>query len=439
MTPTHTAPYYDRTVFAEGDRKNRSGQAYLYRRAGNQSNVLDFRLRDEIDGLLLQQALNTALGCYPYLSSRLIERDGDFYFAANPYPCTVTRTGQLRPLAGETVHDHLIDVTWSGRSLCVAFDHALCDGGGLLPFVRTLLCRYFALRYDQESNIPGVRLTAPDAAQLSAETAEPMHARFPVDESRLTAPWRGKALRLPESRKPDGLQQTYYRYEMRISRASYLALSRRLETSPGVLTALLMSRAVAALHGTDEPIAAHTAANIRRVLGFPDTFRNCTRSIPLLYDAGLHALPLPEQAAAFRQTLREQCTPDNTRAAANAIVGMSDHLDTLPSLAAKKAAMTFFDDIQMDTYVLSYLGQLNLGPLDEYLEELYFYNAGTTGLVLNLADVAGTFCLCFMQSFPDDCYVNAFSTQLAQHGLAGVCSSCIPFTTPRSQMQEPHT
>ena len=57
MTPTHTAPYYDRTVFAEGDRKNRSGQAYLYRRAGNQSNVLDFRLRDEIDGLLLQQAL----------------------------------------------------------------------------------------------------------------------------------------------------------------------------------------------------------------------------------------------------------------------------------------------------------------------------------------------------------------------------------------------
>ena len=438
MKPTHTAPYYERDVFAEGERKNRSGQAYLYRRAGNQSNVLDFRLRDEIDGRLLQQALNTALDCYPYLSSRLTERGGDFYFTVNPYPCIAARAAQLRPLAGETVHDHLIDVTWSGRSLCVAFDHALCDGGGLLPFVRTLLFRYLSLRYDRQAVLPGVRLTAPDDAQLAAETAEPMRVRFPVDEGRLAPAWRGRALRLPESKKPEGLQETYYRYEMRISRASFLALSRRLETSPGVLTALLMSRAAAALHGVDEPVAAYTAANIRRVLGFPDTFRNCTRSIPLVYDAALHALPLAQQAAAFRQTLREQCAPDNARAGANAIVGMSDKLDTLLSLAAKKAAMSFFDDIQMDTYVLSYLGQLDFGELDEYLEALYFYNAGTTGLVLNLADAAGAFCLCFMQSFPDDRYVKAFSEQLASHGLAGVCSPCIPFTTPRSQMQQPH-
>ena len=55
--------------------KNRSGQSYLYKRHGMESEVIEIRLKKKVSGSFLNQALQTSIKRYPYFNTRLVERD----------------------------------------------------------------------------------------------------------------------------------------------------------------------------------------------------------------------------------------------------------------------------------------------------------------------------------------------------------------------------
>ena len=62
--------------------KIRSGQAYLYQKNGMESEVVEITLHKKIRGSFLNQALLEAIKRYPYLNTKLVELDGDFYLRA---------------------------------------------------------------------------------------------------------------------------------------------------------------------------------------------------------------------------------------------------------------------------------------------------------------------------------------------------------------------
>lgn len=63
--------------------KIRSGQSFLYRKEGLNCTVIDVRLKKKVRGAILNQALLEAIKRYPYLASKLVEKNGDFYIADN--------------------------------------------------------------------------------------------------------------------------------------------------------------------------------------------------------------------------------------------------------------------------------------------------------------------------------------------------------------------
>lgn len=70
----------------------RAGQSYLYNKRGMESEVIEVRFDKNIWGSHLNRALNLAIKRYPYLNTRLIERDGDFYIVQNTqHPCRERR------------------------------------------------------------------------------------------------------------------------------------------------------------------------------------------------------------------------------------------------------------------------------------------------------------------------------------------------------------
>jgi len=94
---------------------------------------------------------------------------------------------------------------------------------------------------------------------------------------------------------------------------------------------------------------------MRNELGLSNTHKNCVTSLYLPYSEGLEGLPLKEQATTYRQLIKEQRSPDAVRSAANSQIGMSDRLDSLETLAEKKEMLSFFDDLCINTFVVSYL------------------------------------------------------------------------------------
>ena len=82
-----------------GTEKIRSGQSYLYKLRGMESEVIELRMREKVSGSFLNQALNLANRRYPYFNTRLLELDGDFYIVQNPNSMVARRTRELSRLA----------------------------------------------------------------------------------------------------------------------------------------------------------------------------------------------------------------------------------------------------------------------------------------------------------------------------------------------------
>ena len=139
---------------------------------------------------------------------------------------------------------------------------------------------------------------------------------------------------------------------------------------------------------------------------------------------------LTEQATEYRELLKAQRDGDFCRKEANAMIGLSNKLDTLDSYEEKQKIMTFFEGMTLNTYIISYPGAFRLGENARYISEIHLYNSGTTGLGINMISCGENFVLDFKQNFQSDKYVRAFCEELEKLGIAYTVSDRIPFVTP---------
>ena len=339
--------------------KIRSGQSYLYKRYGMESEVMEVRFKDKITGSFLNQALLTAMKRYPYFNTKLVEKDGDFYIVQNEQSMIARRTKELARLGHISCGYHLIDITYYGYSIYISFHHALCDGRGVMPFIETLIYYYCDLKYGRKPVPEGVRLA--DDPLLPGETDDPFLQEYDFDGKKMFV---------------------------------------------------------------------NIAADMRDALGVPNTFKNCVKSMNLPYSREFSEKSLTEQATEYRELLKAQRDRDFCRKEANAMIGLSNKLDTLDSYEEKQKIMTFFEGMTLNTYIISYLGAFRLGENARYISEIHLYNSGTTGLGINMISCGENFVLDFKQNFQSDKYVRAFCEELEKLGIAYTVSDRIPFVTP---------
>ena len=339
--------------------KIRSGQSYLYKRYGMESEVMEVRFKDKITGDFLNQALLTAMKRYPYFNTKLVEKDGDFYIVQNEQSMIARRTKELARLGHISCGYHLIDITYYGYSIYISFHHALCDGRGVMPFIETLIYYYCDLKYGRKPVPEGVRLA--DDPLLPGETDDPFLQEYDFDGKKMFV---------------------------------------------------------------------NIAADMRDALGVPNTFKNCVKSMNLPYSREFSEKSLTEQTTEYRELLKAQRDRDFCRKEANAMIGLSNKLDTLDSYEEKQKIMTFFEGMTLNTYIISYLGAFRLGENAQYISEIHLYNSGTTGLGINMISCGENFVLDFKQNFQSDKYVRAFCEELEKLGIAYTVSDRIPFVTP---------
>ena len=107
---------------------------------------MEITFRGKVSGSFLNQALLETIKRYPYLNTKLVELDGDFYIIQNEMALTARKTQSLAKLGHISCGYHLVDVTYYGSTIYVSWHHALCDGKGIKPFVETLI---YCLRFLQ--------------------------------------------------------------------------------------------------------------------------------------------------------------------------------------------------------------------------------------------------------------------------------------------------
>ena len=409
----------------------RSGQAYLYQKNGMESEVMEITFRVKVSGSFLNQALLETIKRYPYLNTKLVELDGDFYIIQNEMALTARKTEKLAKLGHISCGYHLVDVTYYGSTIYVSWHHALCDGKGIKPFVETLIYYYCKLKYKSKASTEGIRLSS--SALLPNETTEPNLGSYTYDESKSDVPVSRDAYAIPENVVEE--HDTDYRYDIQIPASSFMKVCKENHATPVILTSLLLSEGIASLYPDfDKPINANIAVDIRDALDLPNTFKNCVRSMPMPFSRDFLEMTLSERAEKQRAILGAQRDRDLLRKAANSSLGMFDRLDTLPDYEAKQKMMDFFNGMLINTYVISYLGQMTVNENAKYIKKMCFYNSGAAGLGVTMLSVGDKFCLNFKQSFESEKYVKAFLAGLDKLGIEYTASGAIPFVTPKDSV-----
>lgn len=164
--------------------KNYAGISFLYRKNGAVSTVMEIVMKEPVNGPMLQAAVNFTVSRHPYFKSSLQERGGDYYIAENEIPFQVEQTQELHRLGSKELNYHLIDVTYYGNQIFVAFHHALCDGLGARRFVETLVCYYCEMYYNFSiENGDGTLPKAGDILDPFAGDFYPVDPSVPLPES----------------------------------------------------------------------------------------------------------------------------------------------------------------------------------------------------------------------------------------------------------------
>ena len=259
----------------------RSGQSFLYRTNGYDSTVVEIRMHDKVTGSYLQVALTNTARRFPYLTQKLVEKGGAYYLHRDDNSMVAVKTDKFRTLGSMATGYHLLDVTYIGNCIRVAFHHGLCDGRGVMPFIETLLYDYCCQKYHKKFSSEGIRL--PGEPIPEKETVEPFTREFyEVDETAVQQV-EHDGFALPESTSvPEGC----YHSEILLDENTFVQAARAIGATPTLLAAMLLSRCILELNPqAEKPVVCNLAMDLRSAIGKELTHRNCVGTAYLPYTA----------------------------------------------------------------------------------------------------------------------------------------------------------
>ncbi len=116
--------------------------------------LFKWKLKDEIEPEILQEALNKTLEQFPYFKKTLINNNGLPVYVDNPYPLFIRKNDQNENVGSFINNYHLIQVTYEGNVINVYVSHNLTDGFGMKLLNEVLITNYVNLKYDCNYPLP---------------------------------------------------------------------------------------------------------------------------------------------------------------------------------------------------------------------------------------------------------------------------------------------
>lgn len=305
----------------------------------------------------------------------------------------------------------MVEVTYHKNSAYFAFHHALCDGRGVKPFIETVIYYYCQRFYHSNAQAEGIRLK--DTPLLPNDTADAFWDFYDYDDI------------------------NDYRFEITIPQSDYMSVAKANNATPVILLSYAISQTIAKLFPDfDKPINANIATDMRAALGYENTFKNTVKSTILPYTKDDKSKTFKEIATNYRTYLNQQKDIDFCKKEANGIIGLYNKLDEAPSFEEKQKLLAFMENIHLNTYTISYIGQFILNENEQYIDSIHLYSAGTIGISINMICASGKFTIDVKQNFPEDTYVKPFLETLAELGITNAqVSDSIPFTTPKDGLR----
>lgn len=226
-------------------------------------------LYEPVDGEILRSAVEELRIRFPYFYVKAAYKGGDVITVPNALPMTVRNTWEPIILNTEASNYHLAAWKYEDRRLAFEIPHALTDGAGVLPYIKSTLFLYLSKATGKTFDPVGFRL--PGEVIPESETEDPFQG---LDVDGVEAPlYRKKPIsdffRLVRGQDID--KRVFY---LKLPEEQVMKYCRDTDASPNVLFSVLLAKAARRFDPISEKtITAFVAVDHKAILGNHDNYR----------------------------------------------------------------------------------------------------------------------------------------------------------------------
>lgn len=375
-------------------------------------------MKDEVDGDALRKALDTTVQRYPYLMDRVVETATGYYLESNDLPVTLINSNDPIPLCGKAANYHQLALSYWKNTIIFNNTHSIFDGRGRGPFLHTLIYYYCKFRYNEEVDMPGVKLA--DSPVDPREYEDPYSRELKKGKfviSRFGTP--EPVFRIDEAGLVSISEPQTHR--IRISENAMMQLCKTNDGSPNTAIGLIMSRAITRMHPDAQyPVVCGVYCDLRSALDVPLTHHSLVTTLHLKYDKRMKDLDFSEQNTIWRGMIMLMSDPENLIVGQEAQKAGCESISRMSTLQEKTTAATTAMKglFHSHTFLLSYSGKSNFGSCDKHISALYSEPyAKDFGMLIEVTAIDGWFDIAIAQEWKEDIYFDAFLKELTSLGL----------------------
>ncbi len=358
-------------------------------------------LRDPVDGEILRCVVEEMRVRFPYYYVKTAYRGDDLVTVPNHLPMTVRNTWEPIRLHSKASNDHLAAWKYEGRRLAFEIHHALTDGSGVLPYVRSIMCLYLSKVTGQAFDPAGFCL--PGDAIPESETGNPF-AKLDID--RVKAPLYKKKPIPDFFRLTDTADADKTVFFVKLSEAQLMQYCRDYDSSPNVLISVMLAKAARHLDPENEKtVTVSVCIDHKAILGLPHNYRMAVGEAILDFPKSREKEDLSKACTIARGQLMLQAQPENS------LWDIRQMKRMLPPPSP---------DIARASICISYVSSRSFGPLDAFIEELYVVTSLSkiTDILCEVTCINHHFFLAFMQPCSSEKYFRCFLEELDKVGIS---------------------
>lgn len=371
------------------------------------------RLKEPIDGDILQSVVQELSVRFPYFYVKAVVRDNDVYPEHNPLPMTVRNTWD--PIAFNSAQSNYHLAAWKYEGTRVAFEisHSLTDGAGVFPYVKSVLYLYLTRKTGEALDPEGIRL--PKEAIPESETGNPF-AALDIDgakEPLYIKPTVEDFLRIKA--EGDLTPQVHY---VKLKESQLIEYCRDFDGSPNAMIAVMFARAARKYDPDNEKtVSVSVAIDHKAMLGSYDNYRMFANVIELDFPKSRSLNDLMKSCTMARGQMMLQAQPENSLWAMKQRKLTYAKLGQLP-LEIKLGAIAKSAGMPRWTFSVSYVNSRSFGSLDPYIEGLSVVaDPGVFDIGCEISCINHHFFLTIIQSFTADRFVELFLRELSSVGI----------------------
>ena len=412
MTQTNASPRFTAREW------NASGATQFYGKDRKRSYIVEVSLSENVQGDLLQQAVDKALQRLPYYGSTFVRKRGLYYYADDDLPLLVAESEAPRVIGGAITNYHMLDVTYWKNKISFAMFHGLCDGLGFNRFIEAVLYHYVCLKDGRQYSDEGIYT---DRIPYDPAERADIHAERRKANLKKVKEMTGKEKRFRLPELMENKVEKMYSLPLKVKTEDFLGWCKANGASPAAGAAAIMTQAIARENDVrDSVIMSVVPISLRKVLQVEKTFKNCYAAIFLpTAPEDARSLSTGELAAKLRADMRAQMNgefPKLICAGMNTLI----HLGAkMPGYYLKTKVLAMSDNNPQDTFFVDYVGGLRCNDYADQITEVRYLNAppaNGASFVL-MSETAGYFHINFTQTIASDRYYLAFAAILDELGI----------------------